>query len=204
MSERTNEDKLRILQERLAQIQEKKEAHQEDKVENKKHIAPTIEEDLVNGHEIDSILPNPRKPKNKRTGLKYFILFFSLSLFGYGMYVFMYGTVKLESLFSYKEKKELSEEVLNNKDLVYYQSEFNGKYIVLLNSYESAIDANFEVKQLVNEGYNCNVFQLSGVSNSKKEIYQTYIGPFNKIEEANQYLNSSEEIQNTGQIITLQ
>ena len=39
---------------------------------------------------------------------------------------------------------------------------------------------------------------------TKKEIYQTYIGPFNKIEEANQYLNSSEEIQNTGQIITLQ
>ena len=135
MSERTNEDKLRILQERLTNSR-KKRAHQETKVENKKHVPPTIEEDLVNGHEIDSILPNPRKPKIRVTGLKYFILFFSLSLFGYGMYVFMYGTVTLESLFSYKEKKEY-EEVLNNKDLVYYQSEFNGKYIVLLNSYES-------------------------------------------------------------------
>ena len=50
-----------------------------------------------------------------------------------------------------------------------------------------------EVKQLVNEGYNCNVFQLSGVSNSEEEIFQTYIGPFNKLEEnLNQYLKSSE------------
>ena len=52
----------------------------------------------------------------------------------------------------------------------------------------SVIDANFEVKQFVNEGYDCNVFQLSGVSNSEEEIFQTYIGPFNKLEEANQYL----------------
>ena len=52
---------------------------------------------------------------------------------------------------------------------------------------------NSEVKLLVNEGYNCNVFQLSGVSNSEEEIFQTYIGPFNKLEELNQYLNSSED-----------
>ena len=204
MSERSNEEKLRILKERLAQIQEKKETHQEDKVENKKIIAPIIEEDLVNGNEIDPILPTLKKPENKNTRLKYFLIFFFVSLLGYGMYVFVSGTVTLETLFSSKETKEDSQEILNNKDLVYYQSEFNGQYIVLLNSYESITDANFEVKQLVNEGYDCNVFQLSGVSNSEEEIFQTYIGPFNKLEEANQYLKSSDVIQNFGEIITLQ
>ena len=125
---------------------------------------------------------------------------FVLSLFGFGIYQF----VDLESIFSFKEVKEEYEEVLNNKDLVYYKSEFEGNYIILLNSFVNVIDANAEVNKLVDEGYNCNVFQLSGVSNSEDEIFQTYIGPFNKLEEANQYLKSSEIIQNSGKIITLQ
>ena len=204
MSERTNEEKLRILQERLAQIQEKKERKKEDKVDNKKHVAPVFEEDLVNENEIDPISPTPREPKNKSTRLKYFIIFFIISILGYGMYVFMFGSGISESFFSSNEIKEVAEEILDNEDIVYYQSDFNGKYIILLNSFESVSDANFEVKQFVNEGYDCNVFQLSGVSNSKEEIFQTYIGPFNKLEEANQYLNSSDRTQNSGKIITLQ
>ncbi|MAO71207.1 MAG: hypothetical protein CMD02_01700 [Flavobacteriales bacterium] len=204
MSERTNEEKLRILQERLAQIQEKKERKKEDKVDNKKHVAPVFEEDLVNENEIDPISPTPREPKNKSTRLKYFIIFFIISILGYGMYVFMFGSGISESFFSSNEIKEVAEEILDNEEIVYYQSDFNGKYIILLNSFESVSDANFEVKQFVNEGYDCNVFQLSGVSNSKEEIFQTYIGPFNKLEEANQYLNSSDRTQNTGKIITLQ
>ena len=47
----------------------------------------------------------------------------------------------------------------------------------------------------MNEGYNCNVFQLSGVSNSEEEIFQTYLGPFDKLEEANQYFRSSDKRQ---------
>ena len=58
------------------------------------------------------------------------------------------------------------------------------------------------LQNLVNEGYSCDVFYLPGVSNSKEKIFQTYIGPFNKLEEANQYLNSSEGVQNSGKIIT--
>ena len=109
----------------------------------------------------------------------------------------------MESIFSFKTVNEEVEKNLNNEDLVYYKSEFNGNYIILLNSFENVIDANSEVKLLVNEGYNCNVFQLSGVSNSDQEIFQTYIGPFNKLEETNQYLNSSEMTKNSGKIITL-
>lgn len=200
MSDKTNEEKLRILQERLAQIQEKKETDQKTQVENNKHVAPVFEEDLVNKKKIEPILPTPRQPRNKSNGIKYFIIFFVLSLFGFGIYQF----VDLESIFSFKEVKEEYEEVLNNKDLVYYKSEFEGNYIILLNSFVNVIDANAEVNKLVDEGYNCNVFQLSGVSNSEDEIFQTYIGPFNKLEEANQYLKSSEIIQNSGKIITLQ
>ena len=200
MSDKTNEEKLRILQERLAQIQEKKEIHQKTQVDNNKHVAPVFEEDLVNKTKIEPILPTPREPRNKSNVIKYFIIFLVLSLFGFGIYQF----VDLESIFSFKVAKEEYEEVLKNKDLVYYKSDFEGNYIILVNSFDNVIDANTEVKKLVNEGYNCNVFQISGVSNSEEEIFQTYIGPFNKLEEANQYFRSSDMIQNSGKIITLQ
>ena len=199
MSDRTNEEKLRILQERLAQIQEKKEINQQDKIDNNRHVAPVFEEDLVNKKEIDPILPTSREPRKKINGIKYFIIYCVVSLSAFGIYQF----VDLESIFSLKSVNEEAEKNLNNEDLVYYKSEFNGNYIILLNSFENVFDANSEVKLLVNEGYNCNIFQLSGVSNSEEEIFQTYIGPFNKLEEANQYLNSSEMTKNSGKIITL-
>ena len=75
MSDKTNEEKLRILQERLAQIQEKKEIHQQTQVDNSKHVAPVFEEDLINDNEIDPILPTSKDPKNKSNGIKYFIIF---------------------------------------------------------------------------------------------------------------------------------
>ena len=40
MSDKTNEEKLRILQERLASIQQKKEIPQEEKIQQNKPVAP--------------------------------------------------------------------------------------------------------------------------------------------------------------------
>lgn len=198
MSNTTNEEKLRILQERLAQIQQKKEVKQEENFENSKPVAPVFEEDLVNQDKIDPISKTPREPRNKSNGLKYLIILFVLSLLAYGAFEFIDFNSVLSS-------KESTEKVIETEvELKYRKSEFNGNYIVVLNSYNDVSIANAEVQNLVNEGYKCDVFQLSGVSNSKDEIFQTYIGPFNKLEEANQYLNSSEGIQNSGEIITLQ
>ena len=67
-----------------------------------------------------------------------------------------------------------------------------------------------EAQNLTKIGYNCDVLQLSGVSNSEEEIFQTYIQGknigvgFETEEEALQHLNSTEGIQNSGKIISLQ
>ena len=51
-------------------------------------------------------------------------------------------------------------------------------------------------------GYKCDVLQLSGVSNSEQEIFQTYLGPFNEEGEANQYGKSMSKYD--GQVYPLQ
>ncbi|MEJ6748886.1 MAG: SPOR domain-containing protein, partial [Flavobacteriales bacterium] len=90
------------------------------------------------------------------------------------------------------------------KEITYHKSEFNGNYLIILNSFEDITIANAEVQNYISEGYKCDVFQLSAVSDSKEEIFQTYIGPFNKLQEANQYLNSTISIKESGKVIELQ
>ena len=198
MSDNTNEEKLRILQERLAQIQQKKEVKQEEKIENSKPVAPVFEEDLVHQEEIDPIAKTPREPINKPNGLKYLIILFVVCLLGYSAFEF----VDFKSILSSEEAgDEIMEE---DEEIKYYKSEFNGNFIIILKTFDKQELANAEVQNWVNEGYSSDVFYLPGVSNSKEKIFQTYIGPFNKLEEANQYLNSSEGIQNSGKIIRLQ
>ena len=202
MSDNTNEEKLRILQERLAQIQKKKEAKLEEKGEKSKPVAPVFEEDLVNQEEIDPIAKTPREPRNKPNLLKYLIILFVVCLCGYSIFEF----VDFNSILNSEESVEkiIEEEEEEEEEIKYYKSEFNGNFIIILNTFDKQELSNAEVQNLLNEGYSCDVFYLPGVSNSKEKIFQTYIGPFNKLEEANQYLNSSEGIEKSGEIISLQ
>lgn len=196
MSDNTNEEKLRILQERLAQIQQKKEVKQEEKIEKSKSVAPVFEEDLANQKEIDPIAKTPREPRNKSNGLKYLIILFVVCLLGYSAFEFVDFNAILAS--------EETVEKIMEEEIKYYKSEFNGNFIILLKTFDKQELANAEVQNWVNQGYTSDVFYLPAVSNSQEKIFQTYIGPFNKLEEANQYLNSSEGIQNSGKIISLQ
>lgn len=202
MSDNTNEEKLRILQERLAQIQQKKEVKQKEKIENSKPIAPVFEEDLVNQEEIDPIAKTPREPRNKSNGLKYLIILFVFCLLGYSV-AYLILPQQVNGIFDFNAILDSEEDVEEIMAIEYYKSEFNGNFIIILKNFDKQELANAEVQNLVND-YNCDVFYLPAVSNSKEKIFQTYLGPFNKLEEANQYLNSSEGIQNSGKIINLQ
>ena len=71
MSEKTNEEKLKILQERLATIQHKKEKEQQSITEKNKPVAPVFNEELV---EKSNIKPSKKEPKEKTNSLKYFII----------------------------------------------------------------------------------------------------------------------------------
>lgn len=197
MSEKTNEEKLKILQERLATIQHKKEKEQQSITEKNKPLAPVFKEELV---EQSPIQPSIQEPKEKTNSLKYFIIFFIIALVGYGGFE-AYNSINFDKLFS-SETEEVTTD--KTKEITYHKSEFIGNYLIILNSFEDITIANAEVQNYISEGYKCDVFQLSAVSDSKEEIFQTYIGPFNKLQEANQYLNSTISIKESGKVIELQ
>lgn len=197
MSEKTNEEKLKILQERLATIQHKKEKEQQSITEKNKPLAPVFKEELV---EQSPIKPSIQEPKEKTNSLKYFIIFFIIALVGYGGFE-AYNSINFDKLFS-SETEEVTTD--KTKEITYHKSEFIGNYLIILNSFEDITIANAEVQNYISEGYKCDVFQLSAVSDSKEEIFQTYIGPFNKLQEANQYLNSTISIKESGKVIELQ
>jgi len=221
MNDKTNEEKLRILQERLASIQQKKEIHQEEKIQQNKPVAPVFEEELVNLSNIDPIEKTPKQPGKKSGCFKYFIisfiLFFIILLVGGGFYAYKSGY--FDSFFT------SSNPIETEKNITYYKSSFDesGNFIIVLNTFEEKELANAEAQSLTEEGYNCEVLQLSGVSNSKREVYQTYISsgnkegkpiPFNKENEASHYLKAlvssdglleeETDISNVGTVFELQ
>ena len=121
-------------------------------------------------------------------------------MLGYGGFE-AYNSINFDELFSSETEEVTTDKI---KEITYHKSEFIGNYLIILNSFEDVTIANAEVQHYISEGYKCDVFQLSGVSDSEEEIFQTYIGPFNKLEEANQYLNSTISIKESGKVIELQ
>ena len=225
MSDKTNEEKLRILKERLATIQQKEETNHTEEVKKDKPVAPVFEEDLVNERKTES---DSTKKKGSAWKIIFFLILFS-SLGGFGYYFYNndfkieptidnikedFDTISKEALSFFveeddereKKKKKDSDQL---EDVIYNKSSFDGNFIIVLNTFDEKELANAESQNLTETGYNCNVLQLSGVSNSDKEIFQTYIQGknigvgFEREEEAMHYLNSTELI-SEGSIFKLQ
>jgi len=227
MSDKTNEEKLRILKERLATIQQKKETNHTEEVKKDKPVAPVFEEDLVNERKPES---DSTKKKGSAWKIIFFLILFS-SLGGFGYY-FYNNDFKIEptidnikedfndmyvSLFDEEEEEEEDDKEKKKKkkdsdqleNIIYNKSSFDGNFIIILNTFDKKELADAEAQNLIEKGYNCDVLQLSGVSNSEEEIFQTYIQGknigigFEKEEEAMHYLNSTELI-SAGGIFKLQ
>ena len=219
MNDKTNEEKLRILQERLANIQQKKEIHQEEKIQQNKPVAPVFEEELVNISNIDSIEKTPKQPGKKSGCFKYFIisfiLFFIILLVGGGFYAYNSGYFDSFFTSSNPTEKEEEEEEEEEEDIIYFKSNFSGNFIIVLKDFNKKEDAEHQAEKITKIGYDCNVLQLSGVSNSEKEIFQTYIEKSITekdslgftFKEATQYLTIFREkssVFDKGRVITLQ
>ncbi|MBT4479265.1 MAG: hypothetical protein HOC66_07630, partial [Flavobacteriales bacterium] len=127
MSDKTNEEKLKILKERLATIQQKKEINHTEKVERNKHVSPVFEEELVNHPNIDPIEKTPRKPRNNSLKFKYFIILSIIFLVAYGGF-FTYNNIDFNSLSESSNPSSIKE------DIIYYKSSFDGNFIIVLNT----------------------------------------------------------------------
>ena len=219
MSDKTNEEKLKILQERLVSIQQKKEVKQEERIQQNKPVSPVFEEDLVSEQKPDT---DSSKKKGSAWKIIFFLILFAFSG-GFGYYFYDndfeieptidnikkdFDTIsdKALSLFGNdKDEDEDEDDKEKKKKVIYEKSEFDGNFIIVLHTFNKSELADAEVKKLSKLGYPCDFLQLSGVSNSKEEVFQTYIGPFNTENEANQYLdNQSISKYDDRQIIELQ
>mgnify|MGYP001077997713 FL=1 len=189
-----NEQRLRILQERLWQIKNKQEARQEQppRVENTPAY-PTYNPKATQSSDED-VIPAEEEKEKKSSGFpsKTFI---RLLIFGFlvGGGYYLYTNFDFNSLLP--EKSKISEQIIPEDVVVplQYSLDFGAaKYIVILSSFEEESLAKTLVEEKITEGYTANYFFLPSVSNSNEQVYRVYLGPFYSQSEAKQWAETLE------------
>tara|TARA_B110000263_G_C15078691_1_gene405268 strand:- start:79 stop:630 length:552 start_codon:yes stop_codon:yes gene_type:complete len=175
MNDRANNEKLRILQERLAQIKQKDETL----------MSPIDQREEV----IEVALPQTETPQKEKTPisfgwLKYVIIIGAL---GYGSF-YAYNNMDFSNIFSSSDKG--MEET--QKFVLEYNLNIPGEKIAITASFEDESSAKAMVNDLKVKGYKCDYFFLPNKSNSKEEIYKVFIGPYENAEETNQWTQNLE------------
>ena len=186
MSNKTNDEKLRILQERLAQIKQKQD----------KPIPTSQQKEAV--IEIE----NPKNETSRREGKSLNLsLIKKAVLVGSVAFCIFYGYTNFNSLVSDFLSEETDKE-LENKQLK-YNFNLDGGNIAIVSTPSSIIDegaAKAMVKDLKVKGFKCDYIYLPENSNLTDEVYQVFIGPYENEEETNQWAKNLESEFN---IITL-
>ena len=176
-----NEQRLRILQERLGQIKNKQEARQEQppRVENTPAY-PTYNPKATQSSDED-VIPAEEEKEKKSSGFpsKTFI---RLLIFGFlvGGGYYLYTNFDFNSLLP--EKSKISEQIIPEDVVVplQYALDFGeAKHLVIIASFEDK-NATIEfINEKASEGFPTpKYFFLPDVSNSKEEVYRVYLGPY--------------------------
>ena len=187
MSSKTNEEKHRILRERLAQIKDKHNIKKEAKKDDAE-----IREYKENTNNINSENNKIAEKSHSAKAIKKVLLLFIISA---GIY---YGYTKLElsSIINISESKEIkTNQVANQKQITikYNLNLKDASHIIILAEFKEEAAAKAMVNEKNVKGYNTNYFFLPEKSNSNNEVYSVYVGPYYCIEEANQWSASLKE-----------
>ena len=208
MTDKTNEEKLRILQERLSAIKQKETTKQEAITEEQKPAAPVFEENLAN--------EQPKKESNSENNKGSFwkIIFFLIFFSFLGAFVYYLSandfkidstienikkdvtnhSKKISSLFGEndKNKDDIVEDEVEDEFILEYNLKMPGEKIAIIGSFPDKRSAKIMVNDLKVKGYKCHYFFLPKESNSKKEVYKVFIGPYENKEETNQWTKNLE------------
>ena len=191
-----NEQRLRILQERLGQIKNKQEARQEQppRVEDTPAY-PTYNPRATQSSEED-VIPVNKETKDKKSSGFLSKTFIRLLIFGIlmGGGYYLYTNFEFNSLLP--EKSKISEQIIPEDVVVQLQYSLNfgeAKHLVLLSSFGDESLAKSLVEQKITEGYAANYFFLPSVSNSNEQIYRVYLGPYFSQSEAKQWAGTLED-----------
>ena len=189
MSNNTNDEKLKILQERLAQIKEQKETQsntdlKEDIVES--HINQNVEKETESSIGNNSS-QQTKKPKSSFRWLKYFII---IAVAAYLVF-YSLNSLKLESLDTEKTSNKETTVAIVKKPLEYNLS-LKGQNIALVGTFQDEESAKSMLENLTKKGFKGDYFYLPNKSNSIDEVYKVFIGPYENKEEANQWTENLE------------
>jgi len=172
MSDRTNDEKLRILQERLAQIKKKHETPVPPRFQREEVIEVATPEVEVPAKE--------KKPLNLGWVKKVVIV----GSVAYGVF-YGYNNIDFNSFVPDLSSEEAVEE--NTPFQLEYNFEIEGNQLAIIGSFEEEGSAKAMVNDLKVKGFKCDYFFLPSQSNSTEEIFNVFIGPYENEEETNQW-----------------
>lgn len=189
MYDRTNDERLKILQERLAQIKEKRENPTSQRSQRREFTevsTPKVEKS--------------REKKDPNWGLeeketKSFSWIKTVIIIGGITFGLFYAYNNIDSLFS-------TDEVVSEEETTFilkYNFEIEGNQLAIINSFKDESSAKAMVNDLTVKGFKCDYFFLPNKSNSTEEVYKVFIGPYESLEEVNQWkqnVNGEVEILN--------
>ena len=167
MSEKTNDEKLRILQERLTQIKQKKDT-------------PTP---IKQQKEVTEVAPDEiQVPQKEKTPMS----------FGWLKYVVIIGSLGYGGFYAYENSNVLTSEKTDTKEVniaeIKYTLNFEGQnHIAITETFEDESSAKAMVNDLNVKGFQADYFYLPNKSNSTEKVYQVFIGPYENEEETKQW-----------------
>ena len=185
-----NEEKLKILQERLRQIKEK-----DENISSSNNIINQSSTHKNIGNDI-SEKTTPKSSKSKSYVFISFLLVFALAF----VISKTYDNIKFDFNVNFdkndnvvnnevKEEKDSDIQIEKEYDIDKFTDIVKGEIAVVLNlsSEEEAINTKNE---LISKGFKARYFFSSDYSNISDESYEILIGPYETENELNQWLNN--------------
>ena len=173
MSDRTNDEKLRILQERLAQIKQK----------NETPVPPRFQREEV----IEVSTPEVPTKEKKPLDLSWVKKAVIVGSVAFGIF-YGYKNIDFNSLVPDFSSEEIAEE--NTSTQLKYNFEIEGGQLAIIGSFEEEGSAKAMVNDLVVKGFKADYFFLPNTSNSTEQVYKVFIGPYENEEESNQWIEN--------------
>jgi hypothetical protein len=183
MSEKTNDEKLRILQERLTHIKQKKDIPSALK-KQQKEVVPDAQDLKKSSFNLAKEAPivKSETPQKEKTPMS----------FGWLKYVVIIGSLGYGGFYAYENSNVLTSEKTDTKEVniaeIKYTLNFEGQnHIAITETFEDESSAKAMVNDLKVKGFQADYFYLPNKSNSTEKVYQVFIGPYENEEETKQW-----------------
>jgi len=184
MSDKSNDEKLRVLQERLAQIKQKQDTS----------VPPRQQREDV----VEIATPDIEIPKKESNPISLGWLKYVIILGGVG-----YGAFYTYTNFDLSSSEELAENIVKKEDSIKYKLNLKGNNIAITATFEEENSAKAMVNDLKVKGFKCDYFFLPNESNGTAEVFKVFIGPYENEEESQQWIDNL-DVENEISIIHIQ